>query len=336
MSHLRLTATLQARARQWLMPLAIVAAAACPQARAETADQYPSKPIRFIVPFTAGGLTDKLARALAHEMTESWKQPVVVENRGGAGGTIGADLAAKAPGDGYVVLMGTHATHAINVTLLEPLPYDAVKDFKPVTLLATVPSVLLVNPALPVNSVQDLVKLAKSRPGTLNYSSQGVGTSGHMAGEYFKMLAGIDMVHVPAKGPAQALADVMGNHVDMVFDSVAIGMPLVRSGKLKGLAVTSRERSPSAPDLPTMAEAGVPGYEIALWFALYTPKGTPDAIVAKLNQEMRRALAQPAIRDTFIQDGVTLAATTPVELAAFQSDEASKWGRLIKATGAGK
>ncbi len=301
---------------------------------AESADAYPSKSIRFIVPFTAGGLTDKLARTVAHEMQATWKQSVIVENRPGAGGTIGADVVAKAPNDGYTVLMGTHATHAINVTLLDKLPYDAVKDFTPVSLLATVPNVLLLNPDVPANSVAELIKLAKSKPGTLNFTSQGIGTSGHMSGEYFKSLAGIDMVHVPAKGPSQALSDVVGGHTQIIFDSVAMGMPMVQAGKLKALAVTGLERSPTVPNLPTMNESGVPGYEIVLWFGMFAPKDTPAPIVAKLNAEMARILKKPSIQDAFVKEGVTLAGGSSEQLAKFQKDEIVKWAKLIKASGA--
>lgn len=332
MSYLMNPATGALRMLRGLGMAAMLAASLTCQAAG--AGDYPAKSIRFVVPFTAGGLTDRLARTLAHELQEAWGQPVIVENRPGAGGTVGADAVAKAQGDGYTILMGTHATHAINVSLMPDLPYDAKGDFVPVSLLATVPSLLLINPAVPAASVQDLVALAKKQPGVLNYSSQGVGTSGHMAGEHFKALAGIDMVHVPAKGPTQALTDLVGHHVDILFDSIAIAMPMVRSGKIKALAVTSRERSATVPDLPTMREAGVPDYEIVLWFGVFAPKGTPEPIVAKLNRELVRILAMPAVHDAFVQDGVTLAGTTPQELAKFQQDEIVKWAALIKASGA--
>ncbi|VCU68694.1 Tripartite tricarboxylate transporter family receptor [Pigmentiphaga humi] len=313
------------------LALALAAAPAC---AAESDAQYPSKPIRFIVPFTAGGLTDKLARSVAHDLQEAWQQPVIVENKPGAGGTIGADHVAKAAGDGYTILLGTHATHAINVTLLKNLPYDAVGDFTPVSLLATVPNVLMVHPSVPANNVQELVQLARRKPGTLNFISQGIGTSGHMSGELLKSLAGIDMTHIPARGPAQALSDVMGGHADILFDSVAIGMPVVQSGKVRALAVTGRERSPAAPDLPTMIEAGVPDYEIVLWFSVFAPKDTPPAIVAKLNREIVRSMNKPSARAGFVQDGMTVAASSPEQLRDFQKAEIVKWAKLIKASGA--
>lgn len=312
------------------LALALAATQAC----AGAADAYPSKPIRLVVPFTPGGLTDKLARSVAHDLQEAWQQPVIVENKPGAGGTIGADLVAKAPADGYTILLGTHATHAINVTLLANLPYDAVRDFEPVSLLATVPNVLMVHPSVPAHSVQELIQLAKRKPGSLNFVSQGIGTSGHMSGDLFKSLAGIDMVHIPARGPAQAVSDVMGGHADILFDSVAIGMPIVRSGKLRALAVTSRERSPAAPELPTMIEAGVPGYEIVLWFSVFAPKGTPADIVLKLNHEIARAMGKPSTRAAFVQEGLTVSASSPEQLGQFQQAEIKKWARLIKASGA--
>jgi len=310
-----------------------LALAAAPGSAAETEAQYPSKPIRFIVPFTAGGLTDKLARSVAHDLQEAWHQSVIVENKPGAGGTIGADHVAKAPADGYTILMGTHATHAINVTLMKNLPYDAVGDFKPVSLLATVPNVLMVHPSVQAQNVKELIDLAKRKPGALNFISQGIGTSGHMSGELFKSLAGIDMTHIPARGPAQALSDVMGGHADILFDSVAIGMPVVRSGKVRALATTGRERSPAAPDLPTMIEAGVPDYEIVLWFSVFVPKDTPAAIVAKLNREVVRSMNKPSTRTAFLQDGLTVAASSPEQLGDFQKKEIAKWAKLIKEAG---
>lgn len=305
-----------------------------PAAAAESAESYPSKPIHLIVPFTAGGLTDRLGRTIAQEMSEAWNQPVIVENRSGAGGTIGAEVVSKAAGDGYTLLLGTHATHAINVTLLDNLPYDAVADFEPVTLLATVPSVLVVHPSVPVKSLQELIDLAKKDPGKLTFSSQGIGTSGHMAGEHLKSLAGIDLLHVPARGPVQALGDVVGGHTNLMFESVALSSPMVESGKLKALAVTSRERSPAVPNLPTMDEAGVPGYEIVLWFAVYAGKDTPEPIINKLSTKLQEVLRKPAIQKAFVADGVNLVGNTPQELAQFQQDETVKWAKLIKATGA--
>ncbi len=296
---------------------------------------FPAKAIRIVVPFPPGGVTDRLARMVAQKMQEGWGQPVVAENRPGASGMIAAEAVAKSAPDGYTLMMGHIGTHAINVSLFSKLPYDPVKDFAPVSLLVSVPNVLLVHPSVPANSVQELVALAKARPGTLNFASPGSGTSGHMSAELFKALAGIDIVHVPYKGPGPALQDLVAGQVNMLFDTVASSMPQVRGGKLKGLAVTSRERSAIAPDVPTMIEAGVSGYEIAPWFAAYAPAGTPPAVVNKLQAEMARILSLPDVRAAFVdQQGMTLIASSPDELGAHTQREIAKWAQVVKATGA--
>jgi len=287
------------------------------------------------VPFPPGGVTDRLARMVAQKMQEHWGQPVVAENRPGASGMIAAEAVAKSAPDGYTLMMGHIGTHAIDVSLFSKLPYDPVKDFAPVSLLVSVPNVLLVHPSVPANSVQELVALAKARPGTLNFASPGSGTSGHMSAELFKSLAGIDIVHVPYKGPGPALQDLVAGQVNMLFDTVASSMPQVRGGKLKGLAVTTRERSAIAPGVPTMAESGVPGYEIAPWFAAYAPAGTPPAVVNKLQAEMARILNLPDVRAAFVdQQGMTLIASSPAELGAHTQREIAKWAQVVKATGA--
>lgn len=300
---------------------------------AEPGENYPNKPIRLIVPFTAGGLTDRLARLVAKDLQDAWGEPVIVENRPGAGGTIAADYVAKSSGDGYTLLLGTHATHAINVNLMKNLPYDAVRDFRPVSLLATVPNLLMVHPSVPAQSVQELIQLAQREPGTLNYTSQGIGTSGHMSGELLKSLAGVDMVHIPARGPAQAMNDLVGGHADILFDSVAIGAPMVRSGKVRALAVTARERSAAIPELPTMIETGIPDYEMVLWFAVFVGKDTPSHIVTKLNQEIVRSMSKPGARTAFVEDGLTVVASSPEKLAEFQHNEIAKWARVIAEAG---
>jgi tripartite-type tricarboxylate transporter receptor subunit TctC len=296
---------------------------------------FPARTIRIVVPFPPGGVTDRLARMVAQKMQEHWGQPAVVENRPGASGMIAAEAVAKSAPDGYTLMMGHIGTHAINVSLFSKLPYDPVKDFAPVSLLVSVPNVLLVHPSVPANSVQELVALAKARPGTLNFASPGSGTSGHMSAELFKSLAGIDIVHVPYKGPGPALQDLVAGQVNMLFDTVASSMPQVRGGKLKGLAVTTRERSAIAPDVPTMAESGVAGYEIAPWFAAYAPAGTPPAVVNKLQAEMARILGLPEVRTAFVdQQGMTLIASSPAELGAHTQREIAKWAQVVKATGA--
>ncbi len=315
---------------------ALVFAVTAIDARAQDpAAGFPARTIRIVVPFPPGGVTDRLARMVAQKMQEHWGQPAVVENRPGASGMIAAETVAKSAPDGYTLMMGHIGTHAINVSLFSKLPYDPVKDFAPVSLLVSVPNVLLVHPSVPANSVQELVALAKARPGTLNFASPGSGTSGHMSAELFKSLAGIDIVHVPYKGPGPALQDLVAGQVNMLFDTVASSMPQVRGGKVKGLAVTTRERSAIAPDVPTMAESGVAGYEIAPWFAAYAPAGTPPAVVNKLQAEMARILGLPEVRAAFVdQQGMTLIASSPAELGAHTQREIAKWAQVVKATGA--
>ncbi|MBC5781356.1 tripartite tricarboxylate transporter substrate binding protein [Ramlibacter sp. USB13] len=293
---------------------------------------YPDRPIKFVVPFPPGGVTDRIARSLAQKMSESMGQPVVVENKPGAGATIGTDFVARSKPDGYTILLGAHASHAINVSLMK-LPYDAVKGFEPVSLLATVPNMLLVRPTFAGNSLRDLIAEAKKHPGKLTYTSAGVGTSGHIAGSLLATMAGVELLHVPARGPAQAVQDALGGHVDILFDSTALSLPLVNSGKLKALAVTSQQRSPAVPKLPTMAEAGLPGYEVLLWFGLYAPAGTPPAIVQRLHAETVKAFADAKVRGPLENDGVDVVAGTPQQLAEFQRAEIAKYAKLVKDMG---
>jgi tripartite-type tricarboxylate transporter receptor subunit TctC len=312
--------------------VALCAAVASAQ---DPAASYPSRTIRLVVPFPPGGVTDRLGRVLAQKMQEDWGQPAVVDNRPGASGMIAAEAVAKAAPDGYTLMMGHIGTHAINASLFAKLPYDPVRDFAPVSLLVTVPNILLLHPTVPASSVRELIALARARPGTLNFASPGSGTSGHMSAELFKSMAGVDIVHVPYKGPGPALQDLLAGQVNMLFDTVASSLPQVRAGKAKGLAVTSRDRAVIAPDIPTMAESGVPGYEIAPWFAAFAPAGTPASIVAKLQGEMARILAQPDVRNAFVnQQGMTLIASTPDELAAHVQREIAKWAKVVKETGA--
>lgn len=303
---------------------------AAPARAAEGA--YPDRPIKFVVPFPPGGITDRIARSLAQKMQESMGQPVVVENKPGAGATIGTEFVARSAPDGYTILLGAHASHAINVSLMK-LPYDATKSFAPVSLLATVPNMLMVRPTFAGNSLQELIAEARKNPGKLTYTSAGIGTSGHVAGALLSSMAGVQMLHVPARGPAQAVQDALGGHVDILFDSTAVSLPLVKSGKLKALAVTSLQRSPAIPSLPTMAEAGLPGYEVLLWFGLYAPAGTPAAIVQRLHAEAVKGLADPKLREPLQRDGVTVIASTPQQLAEFQATEIQKYARLIKEMG---
>ncbi len=309
----------------------LAAATAGAQAPAPT---YPTKPIRLVVPFPPGGVTDRLARTMSQKLHEAWAQPVVVDNRPGAGGTIAAEAVAKAAPDGYTLMLGHIGTHAVNASLYPALPYDPVKDFAPISLLVSVPNLVLAHPSVPAGSMRELIALARARPGKMNYASPGSGSSTHMTGELLKFLAGIDVVHVPYKGPGPAQAAVLAGEVDLLFDPIASTYPHVKAGRLKGLAVTSAERSPVAPEIPTVAEAGVPGFEIVVWVGAFAPAGTPPAIVRRLNAELVRSLDAPDLRGPLVQQGVTPVGSTPEQLVAHVQREVAKWARVVKETGA--
>ena len=303
-------------------------------ATAASAQTYPTKPIRLVVPFPPGGATDILARDVAQKLTEAWGQQVIVDNRPGAGGNIGSELVAKAAPDGYTLEMGTVGTHAINASLYAKMPYDHVKDFAPVILVAGVPNVLVVNPALPANSVAELIAYAKANPGKLNFASSGNGTSIHLSGELFKFMAGVQMTHVPYKGSAPALQDLIGGQVQLMFDNLPPSLPQIKAGKLRALAVTSLARAPALPDVPTMAEAGLPGYEASSWFGVLAPAGTPPAIVAKLNAEIARWLATPEAKEKLSKQGANAAGGTPEDFAKHIAAETAKWAKVVKDSGA--
>ena len=310
--------------------VAIAAFAALAHAQAS----YPSKPIRLVVPFPAGGTTDILARAVAQRLTETMGQPVVVDNRAGAGGNIGADMVAKAPPDGYTLLMGTVGTHAINASLYAKMPYDHVRDFAPVILVAGVPNVLVVNPALPVNSVQELIAYGKANPGKLNFASSGNGTSIHLAAELFKTMTGVQMAHVPYKGSAPALVDLAGGQVQLMFDNLPSSLALIKAGKLKALAVTSAQRSAALPDVPTVAESGLAGFEASSWFGLLAPAGTPKDIIAKLNGEVTKWLATPEAKEKLAAQGAIPAGRSPDDFMRHIAAETVKWQKVVKDSGA--
>ena len=311
---------------------ALTLALACAGANAQG---YPSKPIRLVVPYPAGGPLDIMARAIGQKLTEAWSQPVIVDNRAGAGGNIGADLVAKAAPDGYTLLMGAVATQAINPALYSKIPYDAAKDFAPVALVAQVPNILVVNPAVPVNSVRELIELARAKPGTLNFASGSTGSTGHLAGELFKTMAGVDMVHIPYKGAAPATTDLLAGQVQLMFDNLANALPNVKAGKLRALAVTTLARSPAVPDLPTIAESGLPGFDLTTWFGLLVPAGTPPEIVAKLSAEVVRALNSNDMRERLQRMGAEPPANnTPEHFAAFIRSEAAKYAKVVKSSGA--
>jgi tripartite-type tricarboxylate transporter receptor subunit TctC len=298
------------------------------------AQPYPSKPIRFVVPYPAGGPLDTVARLLGIRVAESTKQPVIVDNKPGAGGNIGADVVAKAPPDGYTILMGAVATHAINPTLYASIPYDPVKDFIPVTQIASTPNVLVVNPAVPAGNVREFIAYAKANPGKLNFGSGSTGSAGHLAGELFKTLAGIDMTHVPYKGAAPAMNDLIGGRIQVMFDNLSSSLAQMRAGKVRALAVTTAKRSALAPELPTIAESGLPGFDINTWFGIFVPAGTPGGIVERLHGEFTKALAAPDIREKMRDLGAEPVGSSPGEFAAYIRSEGDKYARIIKASGA--
>ncbi len=308
-------------------------------ARAQTA--WPTKPVRIVVPFAASGTTDILARALAPELQRVFGQPFVVDNKPGAGGNTGAAEVAKSPADGYTLLMGTVGTHAINPALYPKMPYDHVKDFAPVTLVAGVPNVLVINPAtaqrLGVTDVASFVKALRASPGKLNMASSGNGTSIHLSGELFKSLTGTFMVHLPYRGSGPALIDLMGGQVDVMFDNLPSSLPHIKSGKLKALAVTSSLRSGALPDVPTVAESGVPelkSYEASSWFGLLAPAGTPADIVNRVQAETAKALGTPVLKERLLSQGAIPSGMTPAEFVKFIDAETKKWAAVVKASGA--
>ena len=296
--------------------------------------QYPNKPIKMVVPFLAGGTTDILARAMAAELQKAFGQAVVVENKAGAGGNIGADFVAKSAPDGYTLLMGTVGTHGINVTLYPKMPYDAVKDFAPVSLVAAVPNVLVAAPTFPVNSVKELIDAAKKDPNKITFASSGAGTSIHLSAELFKQLAGVQMTHIPYKGSSAAIPDVMSGQVNVMFDNAPTVMPQIRGGKLKAIAVTTSKRSPALPNTPTIAEAGLPGYEASSWFGVLAPAGTPKEIVEKLSQAISKSLQTAEIRERLAAQGADAVGNTPEQFAAHIKSEIDKWAKVVKASGA--
>jgi tripartite-type tricarboxylate transporter receptor subunit TctC len=309
------------------------AASAAPVAAQSTAQNYPNKPVHIIVTFTPGGAPDILARLLAERLAVAWNAQVIVDNKPGAGGNIGADFVAKSPGDGYTLVLGTVGTHAINGSLYQKMPYDMVKDFTPISLLATTPNLLVVHNSLPVKSVKELIDLGK-KEGKMTFASAGSGTSIHVAGELFKTMTGIDMTHIPYKGRASAIPDVMGGRVTMMFDNMPSSLPLVREGKLRGLAVTSLKRSASAPDIPTIAESGLPGFDAVSWFAVFSSPGTPKPIADKLNAEIVKIIKSPESTKRLFELGLDPVGSTPEELATYQRAEIAKWTKVVKDSGA--
>ena len=320
--------------RLTLLSLALTASGVWAQA-------WPSKPVRIVVPFAAGGTTDILARAIAPELTRVFGQSFYVDNKAGAGGNLGAEIVAKSPGDGYTLLMGTVGTHGINRALYAKLPYDPIKDFVPITVVAGVPNVMELNAefakAHNIHTVQDFIAYAKANPGKVNMASSGNGTSIHLAGELFKSMAGVYMVHFPYRGSNPALLDMIGGSMDVMFDNLPSSIPHIKSGKLKALAVTSNQRSGALPDVPTVEEVGGPalkGYEASSWFGLLAPAGTPADVVSRVQQEVAKALATPAVKEKLLAQGAIPGGNTPADFAKFIDAEHTKWAKVVKASGA--
>ena len=310
------------RLAQGLIALALATSAA--------AQTFPSKPVKIVVPFPPGGFNDVLGRTLAQEFQKAWNQPVVVDNRPGGNTIIGSDLVAKAAPDGYTLLVVALPFSVLPSLFAGKLPFDVQRDFAPVSLCAGSPNMLVVNPSVPVNNVKELIALAKSQPGKLTYASAGNGTSNHVSAEYFKMLTGIDILHIPYKGSAPAVSDLIGGQINMLFDNLPNVIQYVKAGKLRPLAVTSTTRSFQAPEVPTMQEAGVADYEVNVWFGLLTTGGTPPDVVAKLNAETVRVLNLPEVRERFRTLGVEVIGSSPEQFAQHLKSEIAKWGKVVR------
>jgi tripartite-type tricarboxylate transporter receptor subunit TctC len=317
------------------MPLAL--AAACLSwswsSPARAAESYPAKPIRIVVPFAAGGSTDILARTIAQRLNEALRGPVIVDNRPGGAAVVGADHVAKSPPDGYTLLMGTNTTHAVAPHLYSKLPYNAQRDFVPISEVAYNPQFLDVHPSIPVRSVKELIALAKARPAQLNYGSAGQGSTSHMAMELFRSMAKVDLVHVPYKGTGPALIDLLGGHLSLMFDVVLTTLPHMKAGKLRVLGVSSLQRADVAPDVPTIAENGLPGFEALVWFGLFAPAGTPSDIVNRLSNEVAAIVRQPKLRETFAAQGLTAVGSGSQEFAAKVAKEHGLWGKVVREAG---
>ncbi|HTO33536.1 MAG TPA: tripartite tricarboxylate transporter substrate binding protein [Pararhizobium sp.] len=315
--------------RRTALGLAVAAASALVLGGAAQAEGFPDRPVTLVVPFAAGGSTDVVARIIGQKMSEDLGQQVVVENVAGAGGNLGADRVARAEPDGYTILMGTVATHALNPLILKAKPYDPEKDFAPVSLLVVVPNVLVVNPELPVKNIAELIALLKGAPDQYSYASSGNGTPLHLSGELFKSMAGVSMQHIPYKGSGPALNDVIGNQVPIMFDNLPSSSGHIKSGTLRALAVTTKERAPSFLDIPTITET-IPGYETYTWNALFAPAGTPKEAIDRLNASARKALADPAVAEKMKEFSATIVASSPEELGAHVTAELAKWAPVVK------
>ena len=319
---------------KYLASIVLLGALSTGTALAQTAASFPNKPVRFIAPFPPGGSTDTLARLVSLRLSEMWGQQVAVENRGGAGGTIGVELAARAAPDGYTIVMGHVGTFGFNPTLYPKLPYDAIKDFAPITILATVPNGMAVHPSLPVKTARDFVALAKAKPGELLYASGGSGSASHLAGEYFRLLTKINMVHVPYKGTGPAMISMISGQTTMTITGMVALMPHVKSNRLKLLGVATMKRLAILPDVPTINESGVPGYDANQWYGVLTQAAVPRDIVAKLHADIVKVLARPDIKERLAADGAEPVANTPDQFAAHIKSEIARWAPVVKASGA--
>ena len=295
---------------------------------------YPAKPIRMVVPFSPGGTSDTLARILGQKITEAWGQQMVVDSRPGASGIIGTEIAMRAPADGYTLMHGNMSQFAINPGLYSKLPYETLRDFAPLSLIATAPQLLVVNPSVPVKSVKELIELARTKPGTLNFGSGGVGTLAYVGGEMFKSATGVNMVHISYKGTILALNDLIGGQVQVLFSDMPIALPHAKTGKLRALAVTGAQRTPLVAGMPTVAESGVPGYALVNWWGIFAPRGVPQPIAAKLNAEIVRVHALPDLKERYANLGVEATSSTPEQFAVYIKAEVARFAKVLKETGA--
>jgi tripartite-type tricarboxylate transporter receptor subunit TctC len=322
------------RSRRTFLVVAGVVAVALAAGTGPAAADYPDQPIRLVVPFPAGGGADNLARMIMPRVEKILGQPIVIENKPGAGGNVGAEIVARAAPDGYTLLYGTNGTHAINKSLYSSLRFDPIKDFAPVSRMTQIAAMLIVNPTLPVDSVQSLIAYAKAHPGAVNFASAGNGTTSHLAGVLFASMTGIDVTHVPYRGGAAAMVDLIGGQVQFMIDVMPNAYPQVKGGKVRGIAVTTAHRSPAAPEFPTIAESGVPGFEVSAWDGILAPAGTPPAVVDKLNAAIRQALEDPQLVEQLRASGAQPVAGTPADFARHIAAESEKWAAVVKRSGA--
>ena len=316
------------------LPRACVAAVAMACASIALAQTYPAKPVRIVVPFPPGGTSDILARTIGPRLTAEWGQPVIVDNRPGASGNIAAEHVARSPGDGYTLFITTVGIHAIHPSLYSKLPFDTVRDFTPITNLVMLPSVLTVHPSIPARTVKELIALAKRRPGELSYSSAGSGSQPHLTAEMFKTMAGVDLLHVPYKGAAQQLTDLVGGHVALTFATAPSAVPFIKNGQMRAIGVSSGKRASALPDVPTIAEAGVPGYEAVGWNGLMGPANMPAPVLEKIHATVVKVFSLPEVRDRMVSLAADPVTTTPAEFGAYIKAEMAKWAKVVKASGA--